>query len=281
MKRFLKILALAVGAVMFMAVPVQAKENMIPNYEVKFILDSSQVVSDSGKLKKTYRTEFKTGNDYKTIGVEYVETADYSFYNEGWTNRIRIKENGEDFELTYKKRYTIENGDIEAALTKANEDGFDISDTNYEAQVDWNYSKMTLSISNNKTASNNGYSDLELPGKKKAIKILSNNMPGKEENWMTKAWGTAKIENGKKCGPIYYLKYSGEIAGVDVDIEIWPITAAGSDAAEYITEISFKEDTYDAAAANREGVMSALESYGILQTEDTLKTKKILDAYLQ
>lgn len=274
--------AAAVAVIMlFMAVPVQAKENMVPNYEVKFLLDSSQVVNDSGKLKKSYRSTFQTGSDYKTIGVEYLETAGYDFYNEGWTNRIRIKENGKAFELTYKKRYSIENGDIDGALTRANEEGFDISDTNYEAQVDWNYSKMTLSLSNNKEESNSGYAKLELPGKKKALKLLRDNMPGKEENWRTKSWGTDTMDDGQKCGPIYYLKYSGTIANVNVDIEIWPVAQESSNETEYITEVSFKDDTFEEAQVNRTAVMSTLENLGILQTEDSLKTKKILDAYLQ
>lgn len=127
-----------------------AKENMVPDYEMKFLLDSGKVLNDDYKLDSEYRDFFDTGKKYETVGVLYLETEDYDFSNEGWYNRIRIKEDSDKFDLTYKKRYSIENGDIEAALTKANEEGFDISDTNYEAQVDWGYNKMTLSLSNKK-----------------------------------------------------------------------------------------------------------------------------------
>lgn len=261
-------------------VPVQAKENMVPNYELKFLLDSSQILDEDHKLTEEFQEYFYTGNTYKTIGVEYIETSEYDFSNAGWTNRIRIKENGENFELTYKKRYTIENGDINTALTKANEEGFDISDTNYEAQVDWGYEKMTLSISNNKKASNSGYDEMELPGKKNAIKIIKDNMPGKEKNWYEEKWGEECIEAGKKCGPVYYSKYQGEISGIAVDIEVWPLYTETTDSTEYITELSFKEDTYDEAFMNRENVMEELEQKGILLHEDSLKTQKILKAYL-
>lgn len=127
-----------------------AKENMVPDYEMKFLLDSSQVLNDDYELNSEYRDFFDTGKKYDTVGVMYLETEDYDFSNEGWYNRIRIEEDSDDFDLTYKKRYSVNNGDIDAALTKANKEGFDISDTNYEAQVDWGYEKMTLSLSNKK-----------------------------------------------------------------------------------------------------------------------------------
>lgn len=258
-----------------------AKENMVPDYEMKFLLDSGKVLNDDYELNSEYRGFFDTGKKYETVGVLYLETEDYDFSNEGWYNRIRIKEDSDKFDLTYKKRYSIENGDIEDALTKANEEGFDISDTNYEAQVDWGYNKMTLSLSNKKTEKNNGYDEMELPGRKDAIEIIKDNMPGKEEDWKEKNWGKDLIDDVKKCGPVYYSKYEGEIEGITVDIEVWPVYTESTDSTEYITEVSFKEDEYDEAASNRNKVMDALEDKGILKHEDSLKTQKILEAYLQ
>lgn len=258
-----------------------AKENMIPNYEMKFLLDSEQVLNDDYELNSEYREFFDTGKKFDTVGVLYLETEDYDFSNEGWYNRIRIKEDSDKFDLTYKKRYSIENGDIDAALTKANEEGFDISDTNYDAQVDWGYSKMTLSLSNKKEENNNNnYDDMELPGRKDAIEIIKDNMPGKEEDWGEKNWGKNLIDDAKKCGPIYYYKYEGDIEGITIDLEIWPVYTESSDSTEYITEVSFKEDDYNVAEANRDKVMNVLERKGILKHEDSLKTQKILDAYL-
>lgn len=260
------------------ASPVYAKENMVPDYEMKFLLDSSQVLDNKNELNSEFRDFFDTGKKYNTIGVMYLETEDYDFSNEGWYNRIRIEEDSNKFDLTYKKRYSVENGDIEAALTKANKEGFDISDTNYDAQVDWGYEKMTLSLSNKKQEKNKGYDEMELPGRKSAIKIIKDNMPGKEKDWKEKNWGKDLIDDAEKCGPVYYSKYKGELEGIDVVLEIWPVESKGS--TEYITELSFKEDSYDDACENRKIVMDALEQQGILKHEDSLKTQKILDAYL-
>lgn len=279
-KKLIKIMTFICAFVFGLSVPVQAAKNMVPNYEIKCLLNSAAVLDEAHQLDENYRSYFNTGNGYQTIGTLYIETADREFDAEGWYNRIRIKEGSNKFDLTYKKRYSISGGDIDAALTQANEEGFDIKDTNYEAQVDWGYSKMTLSLSNKKEVSNSGYDDLELPKKSKAIKILQDNMPGKEQNWLYKNWGEDLIEKGKKCGPIYYKKYSGTVNGIDVDIEIWPITYSGSGTTEYITELSFKEDTYSAAASNRQIIMNILDGKGILLHEDSLKTQKILNAFL-
>lgn len=278
MKRlFISILMFVSVLFLLYTVPVKAEANMVPNYEMKFLINSEKVLNNDNELKKEYRDILNTGKNHETIGVLYIETPGYDFCNQGWSNRIRIKEGSDDFELTYKKRYSIENGDIDSALSLANSEGFDISDTNYEAQVDWGYEKMTLSLSNKKKESTTGYDDLELPKKSDAIKILKNSMPGKLEDWKVKDWGKDTIQNGKKCGPLYYSKYSGNVSGIDIDVEIWPI----EDSTNCITEISFKEDTYSEALTNRQIIMNKLESNGIMLYEDSLKTQKLLDAYLK
>ncbi len=282
MKRIITIftaMMLTLGMFSFTAFNVSAKENMIPNYEVKLLLDSDMVLNSDDSLKKTYRDLFGTGKDYEEIGTLYIDTDNLSFQTEGWTNRIRIKENSNDFDLTYKKRYSIQGQDITTALTQANNEGFDISDTNYEAQVDWGYEKMTLSLSCKKTASAKDYNEMELPSKKDAIAMLKDKMPGKLENWLYKNWGKDTIEDGRKYGPIYYSKYSGEYKGIDVDIEIWPLYNKETQKIEMVTELSFKADDYTEASSYRTDLINYLDDLGVLLHYDSLKTQKILLNY--
>lgn len=274
------ILVLTFVFMISLTIPVNAAGLMVPTYEVKYLLDSSMVLNRDHQLKKTYRNLFETGDSYKTVGVLYLDTKNQAFYNEGWVNRIRIKENKNKFELTYKKRYGIVGGDIDAAIILAKQEGFDSSDTNYEAEVDWGYSKMTLSISNKKKKSNKGYKDMELPKKEEAIQILKDKMPGKEKDWISDKWGMDLIKYAKKAGPVYYTKYKGEVEGADVAIEVWPIENQDTGEIEYITELSFKEDTYSTASNMRESLMQYLDTKEILLHQDALKTRKVLDAYL-
>lgn len=259
---------------------VRAEENMIPTYEVKFLLDSFQVLNSDKLLKKTYRDLFETGSDYEKIGVLFLETTERDFGNEGWINRIRVEEDASEFELTFKKRYEITDGDIDAALSMANQEGFDVTDTNYGAEVDWGYSKMTLSLSCEKNKSNKGYDNLELPKKGDAIDIIKDKMPGKEVDWLYDDWGTEKIEDTKKVGPVEYSKYKGKYSDYKVAIEIWPIENQLTEETTYITELSYKADTYDEAASIRYSLKEYLDNLGILLHEDSLKTQTIMDAYL-
>lgn len=260
---------------------VHAAKNMTPTYEVKFLLDSNQVLNSDHLLKKEYRNYFETGSDYLTMGILYLDTEMQDFNNQGWINRIRVKEGKSDFELTYKKRYSIQNGNIEEALTLANQEGFDATDTNYSAEIDWGYSKMTLSLSCKKEKSNTDYDDLELPKKNAAIDMMKDKMPGKEEDWLYENWGKDTIENAKKAGPVYCYRYEGDYDGTDIDIEIMPIENQASGEITYVTEASFKSDDYREASEIRENMMNDLNELGILKHEDSLKTQMILDAYLR
>lgn len=76
------------------------------------------------------------------------DTRSYSYYDNdghdlnkaGWAIRLRHKDES-DFEMTYKKRYTVGEGGVEAALKLARDEGFDKSDKKYDAEVDWTFSK--------------------------------------------------------------------------------------------------------------------------------------------
>lgn len=258
---------------------VQAKENMVPDYEVKLLLDSNKVLNNEMLLNEEFRSEFDISSKYSTVGVLYVDTPDLKFNQVGWQNRIKIKENSSDFELTYKKRYSVVNNALEGMLDLANSEGFDISDTNYDAQVDWGYNNMTLSIACEKKVSNSGYEELELPKSSEAISILKNKIPGKLENWNSKNWGKDTLEDGKKYGPVYYKKVKGTFEGCSFDVEIWPVTMAKDQSVEYITELSFKADDAQYAGKIREDLIEYLDSLGVLLHKDSLKTQLILNNY--
>lgn len=115
-KEFISILLVFFAVISGVSMNIYAESNMIPNYEVKLLLDPDIVVNSDDNLKKIYRDIFNTGKSYNEIAVEYLDTYNKEFNNEGWVNRIRIKENKDKFELTYKKRYKIFNQNINDAL---------------------------------------------------------------------------------------------------------------------------------------------------------------------
>lgn len=132
---------------------VSAAANAVPAYEVKFLADPDLVLDSSGSPRSEVMDTLDLNSTPQAIRVEYFDTDTLELNSKGWDVRIRKKENKSDYELTYKKRYPVVNGNIQAALTLANQEGFDASDDNYEAEVDWGYGKQTLSFSNTKKIS--------------------------------------------------------------------------------------------------------------------------------
>ena len=131
---------------------------MVPDYEVKLLMNPTVVLGSDNKLKATVLSTFAMPTSVTKMNVQFLDTDAKDIYNVGWSPRIRKMEGGSDFELTYKKRYTVSNGDIDGALSTANGEGFDSTTTTYDAQIEWGYQKQTLSISRDKTASDSGYS---------------------------------------------------------------------------------------------------------------------------
>lgn len=62
-----------------------AAANMTPNYEIKFLLNSAQVLDENHALQAAYRNLFSIEKDPTTIGVLYLDTPNRDFNQEGWT----------------------------------------------------------------------------------------------------------------------------------------------------------------------------------------------------
>lgn len=256
---------------------VNAASNAVPGYEVKFLLDSDEVLTSGGGLSTAVNQAFDIASSPERLMVEYFDTDALELNDESWNVRLRKKESKSDYELTYKKRFDVQNGQIDAALTAANAAGFDSSDDNYKAEVDWGYGKQTLSFS--VTKEKKASKGLSLPSDQKALEMLVNEIPGKLEKTRSKGWGKDTLEDARAYGPVLVTKYGGDFNGVDVDIEVWPILNASGTGNDSIVEISFKTDSYTEAASQRAELMDELESEGWLVPADSLKTNLILDRY--
>ncbi len=257
----------------------QAASNMTPDYEVKFLLKPELVLDSDYKLQVVVRDAFQMPSSVSKMAVLFIDTDARSIYNQGWIARLRKKEGEADFELSYKKRYGIDNGNIEQALNLANTEGFSSKDSNYEAQVEWGYQKQTLSITNSKFASKDGYKGMELPDKKDAIALLKKNIPGKMDNWLYKSWGSKQLENGRVYGPVQAKRSQGSFNGNKLYIEIWPIKNSQGNGLEYVVEASFKADSYTQANSVRSQLFTYLNNRGWLLAQDSLKTQLIMDRY--
>ena len=270
--KLFKIVVLAIAILLVSASAAFAAESMSYAFEVKFLLDPDKVLDADHVPVKDLQDLFAVKKTNQRV-VSYVDSADRKFDNGGWTNRLREKEGKKNIELAYKKRYAIEGTDIAGALEKAIKDNPRITDGRYEAEIDWGYEKMTLSLTaevkiDKPAGGLKGMSDADI------ISTTLANMPQDEAGWMFAKFKSSKIANARIAGPVDLIRYTGSYKDVEIDIEVWNVKG------NYIAEISFESDDMETASALRTEIMGILEGKGILQHKDAHKTQLILDAYL-
>ncbi|GAA1455956.1 hypothetical protein [Williamsia maris] len=252
-----------------------ADANATPDYEVKLDLLASALDS-SGAPSAAVRSAFGLASTASSRSYEYFDTSARALKGQGWSVRLRHK-SGKDLELNYKKRFDVSNGDVTSALDAANRAGFDSSDTNYDAQVDWGYSQQELSFSNDKSASGSSYSGTSLPAVSTARSLLVSNIPGKLDDWTAKHWGTDRLTESGAHGPVTTKVYSGSWQGTEPSIEVLTVPAASGSGTQTVIELSFTADTRSEASALRAKAISVTDSNAWLYHGDILKTDLILD----
>lgn len=258
--------------------PTEAMPNMTPDYEVRLLLKPNKVLSSEHELTDTVLSTFNMPPAFTKLNVQFLDTSCKEIYAAGWSVRIR-KEHGDDFELTYKKRYTITGGDIDAALTAANNDGFDAGDTKYKAQVEWGYQKKTLSISRTKTKADSTKSGTDLPGESKSRKMLIDGAPDKFANLGHKKWGTSALAMSRIFGPVHVKRFVGTWKAMPLYLEIWPLLNSGGSSIEYIVEASFKTKDRTTASVEHCNLVAFLQSEDWFLAQDSLKTQLIMERY--
>ncbi|GHA16765.1 hypothetical protein GCM10010329_44680 [Streptomyces spiroverticillatus] len=265
-------LALAVSAALLApAAPAHAAEPSV-SYEVKINLTAA-ALDGSHAPSAAVRKAFGITGSAKARSYSYYDTDDRALDAKGWSVRLRHKD-GSSFEETYKKRFPVTNGDIDAALSTARAAGFDSADSSYKTEVDWGYAKQTLSFSNEKKRSAKDYPGTALPSNDTGRSWLVADAPGKLKD------ATNALTASRAHGPVTAKVYGGAWgASDDASVEVLPVVGAGGTGTEYVVELSFKTDSRTAAADLHRESVAVAEANGWLYRGDILKTQLILDRY--
>lgn len=262
----------------FQAPQASAAANAVPAYEVKFLAKPELVLNSDGTPRSEVIQTLSLDSTPRNISAEYFDTNALNLNQAGWDVRFRKKDDKNNYELTYKKRYPVINGDINAALTLANQEGFDASDDNYEAEIDWGYGKQTLSFSNTKKVDTKA-TGVQLPSEKDALDMLLDKLPGKLKNWSSSNWGKQTLSQSRAHGPVTFQRYAGTWNGQELSFEVWPIRNADGTGFENLVEVSFKTEDAAAVSGLRTELLQVLESNNWLIPADGLKTQTILERY--
>jgi len=272
---------LACGA----AAPAQAADNADPGYQIKLQLQGALVVDPAtGEPTDAAAQALEIEGVDEVQHVQYVDDADASLFDAGWTLRVRRDEGDDKLKLTYKARFDIDGtmtdkDSIEDALDDANDNNFDASDDNYEAQVNMSYSRATLDFSNTKKVDATSVTDGVLPDLAETRNILIDKLPGKMEGLgPSKTWAESVLDDAKIYGPLTLTAYTATIGDVDATVEITPM-AGGTDGSGYYVEVSADADTFSDAIDARAELLSELTADGFLRPVDAFKTGTVLENY--
>ncbi|KAL6894893.1 hypothetical protein GGI43DRAFT_412452 [Trichoderma evansii] len=273
------LLAKVASAAFILPMALAADGPMVPDYEVHLLLDPTVVLDSDFKLTPTVLSTFAMPTTVTKINVQYIDTVSEDLYNNGWSCRIRNIENESGFDLTYKWRLPVNNGDITGALNTAFGLGWNSGQGNYEAQIDWLYASQTLSIQRDYSASSKGYSGTDDPDEDDSRSMLESNAPGMFDDWVSNNWGTDMLESGVIYGPVLTKRSVGTWDGVELDIEVWPIENSSGTGIEYIVEASFKTDNLTFATTGRSQLITLFQNNGWFLAESLSKEDLVMENY--
>jgi hypothetical protein len=239
------------------------------DYEVKFNL-KDDVVLQGELLSKAVTQMFQINESPMTTNILFLDDQSHSLQKTGWSIRARDKSNAKGVDLTFKRRFHIGGGGINAALSEAYSSGFDSSMPNFSGQVDWSTEKQTLSFSKTVHLDSRGISNMDLGTLRVSIK---ENLPKKLSN--------SGIDNNSGIistaiiyGPVTAKRWQGLWQGKKISVEVWDMKTLKSDHSgiQNIVEVSFKESSEKKAKELRNSLMNELDDSGILAENDALKT---------
>ena len=243
--------------------------------EIKLLLDSSQVLGADHQLIKSMQKAFQIEDEPMRIEVIYLDTPERDYLKAGWVSRIRVKEGKPRYTITYKMRYPVPEGDVDAALAAARADGLTLKESPYPAEIDWGYSKMTLSFAANAEVKAEKTPDLSLLLAAKAVQMAVENLPYEVKDQNSDSPEDVKYKDIQVVGPVRFLRYEGALGKQSVRIEVWPVPSENG-GIRYTAELSRACKNLMEAAEIRIKLIEKLDKMGILIHSDNLKTQMIL-----
>jgi hypothetical protein len=251
----------------------------VPNYEVKLFLDPSKVLTVESKPNKDADRVLNLRDSNRKIAMQFLDAHPHQLHQEGWNARFRRFEDSDEPELSYKRRYKIEPGQLAAALAAGARDGFTAAEKDYAAQVEWGFERQTLSFTRKKEFKAKGVGELELPPVEDLRSLAVREIPGKLDRVKSPGWARQLLAKAHPFGPVLGKRWEGDWQGPELSFEVWMIRTQGGAGFEPVVELSFKEKTQADAEGFREKLMAFVRDQDWLIEDDRLKTAMILQRY--
>lgn len=265
-------LAWLAGLLVLVQIDAAAAKPASPGVEVKFFLDASLTLDANNQPTRDVLAAFQATGSPVTIKMQFLDGPGLELA--GWNVRFRTVQGKGKMELTYKRRYPVPSG-LDAALARAERDGFDAGERDYEAELEWGYQQETLTFSKERTEAS---ANPILPSLASARTLAVSEMPGKLQRFGPNGWAKGILSGASIYGPVEGRRWTGRHLDDDISIEVWTLPGACGAGTERIVEVSFKKtQRSDKAVEKREAFLELLEKKGWLLPRDVLKTALILE----
>ncbi|WP_217520630.1 hypothetical protein [Vibrio metschnikovii] len=256
-------------------------------YEVKLFINPETTLDQEGRPSNAVWQAFGfNSNKVNDHVVLYMDTDALNLRQEGWSIRIRKRDTQGSHRIQYKKRYSITNGNVAAAKSQAESDGFNLNDADWSIETDWGFTQQTFSVAvTEKQKFKNISASLGMPNLVEAIHQSKRNAPDEFKFWSATNWGSLVLDQSRIYGEVTFTRFNdgsityNNIAIADISLEIWRILAEQGDDHEYLIEVSFRARGLQQADLQRTALMEFLLAQNWLISDDVLKTQRILERY--
>jgi hypothetical protein len=249
------------------------------DFEVKYFIQPGQVLSVDNRPIEAVAEAFGLSDHAKRLCMLFVDSQQQNLNEAHWNVRLRRFEGEEDTEVTYKKRYSVENSPLDSVFAVAQNDGFGPSEHDYDAQVEWGSDKQTLTLSRRAFIDEPKYSGLDMPSDADSRAATIHGLPGKLAAIEPLGWAEHCLSSGHVYGTVQGARWTGKWFNNDLSIEVWQLELAPSPEDRLVVEVSFKYEDREEAGARRASLRTYLDAKQWLRPADVLKTKLILDCY--
>jgi len=243
----------------------------ISKYEIKMFLKVDKVLNSHQELEIKVLDEINGLTESKSQEVRFIDTREKIFSSQGWILRSRIKAGDNKNEITFKKRYPL-HSEVGEMLEKINQEGINLDNPNLDVEIDWGFSKKTLSLSwemKVPLSQSATFSDEEVR------KLFADQAPEEFIHWNQKEWSTQLLRQTTVIGPIQARKYKGHWDGEEISLEIWTISS------DIIVEISLDIDDDAVASQKHEKLKEYLNRKDLLIEQDFSKTQWAMEQWFK
>ena len=259
---------------------------VIPDTEVKFLIDPDLVLDENGNLLAEVADLFG-GFDRdrnRRITMQFMDTPCQVFNENGWMNRIRYRDwtqPNEGYQITYRRRipiWPVNEQIIGEAVEQAYADGF----YDWDINIDWSYDSAVLTLSY--TVQTGGPVSNEFLNDEIARVLLQDHLPEQVARHYSQEL-LASFDRVVVHGPVIFRRYEFNFPGTNeriLRIEVLPFTQPDGSVIDYLVEVSFEfenEGNLEVIRQRREEIQVLLNDAGILLPESGLRASVVLDRY--